>query len=158
MNTTSPSITLSDKRTDISQWFDNLVNSIRLEELQLVSGVADKVKQDFWRPLLENNNLDIALRSREMSSRLIVPELISDYLIGLRERNINLISLSLQLSDSKLLVWVVVNDDDEASGDQLFLHEAMINSKYSYYGFHISTTIMEKSDDCSTPSQYHQIF
>jgi len=54
-----------------------------LEELQLVSGVADKVKQDFRRPLLENNNLDIALRSREMSSRLIVPELISDYLIGL---------------------------------------------------------------------------
>jgi len=158
MDVMIPSTNLAAKSADISQWFDDLVSTIRVEQIQLESGIAIKEKQDFWRPFLENNSLEIAVKSREMSSRLIIPELIGHYLSGLKERNVILNSLSLQLSDSKILVWAIVNDDDEKAMDQLFLQEAVVNAKYGDYGFHISTTVMEKSDGCATPPQFHSVY
>lgn len=157
MNAMTLSSTLSENSTDIAKWFDSFVASIRVEELQLVSGIANKEKHEFWKPFLENNSLEIGSRSRENGSRLIIPELVSDYLFGIKERKVDLNSLSLQLSDSKILVWAVVNDDDEQAMDQLFLQEAVVNAKYGDYGFHISTTIVEKTDNCATPSQFQSV-
>jgi len=77
---------------------------------------------------------------------------LSNYFAGIKTRNIELKSLSFQLSDSKILVWSVVKDDDEATMNQLFLLEAEINAKYSNFGFHVSTTILEESDNCSATS------
>jgi hypothetical protein len=88
---------------------------------------------------------------------LIIPELVTDYINGFKLREIKLSSLSLQLSDLNILVWAVVNDDDEETKDQLFLLEAEVNAKYSDYGLYISTTIMEKSDNCAIPSQFHPV-
>ncbi len=149
-----PSPNTANKSADTTQWFDNLVTTIRSEQLQLESGIADKEKQAFWKPMMENNSLQIALTTREMSSRLIIPELIINYLNGLKTRVVDINSLSFQMSDSKILVWAIVNDDDEDSMDQLFLQEAEINAKFAEYGFHVSTTIMEKSDNCTTPPQF----
>jgi hypothetical protein len=109
-------------------------------------------KQDFWKPFLENNMLEIARKNRESSGMLIISDLLANYFAGIKTRNIELKSLSFQLSDSKILVWSVVKDDDEATMDQLFLLEAEINAKYGEYGFHVSTTILEESDNCSATS------
>lgn len=157
MNAMTLSPILSENSTDIAKWFDSFVASIRVEELQLVSGIANMEKREFWKPFLENNSLEIGSRSRENGSRLIIPELVSDYLYGIKQRKVDLNSLSLQLSDSKILVWAVVNDDDEQAMDQLFLQEAVVNAKYGDYGFHISTTIVEKTDNCAIPSQFQSV-
>ncbi|MEI6143797.1 MAG: hypothetical protein WCP85_31245 [Mariniphaga sp.] len=157
MNTITLSPALTENSTDISKWFDGFVAAIRADELQLVSGVADNKKREFWKPFLENNSLVIGARSRESGSMLIIPDLVADYLYKIRAQKIELVSLSLQLSDSKILVWAVVNDEDEQAMDQLFLQEAAINAKYGDYGFHISTTIVEKSDNCQTPSQFQPV-
>jgi len=158
MDAIMPSPNIADKNADITQWFDNLVASLRGEQLQLESGIADKEKQAFWKPMMENNSLQIAVTTREMSSRLIIPELIINYLNGLKKRTVDISSLSFQMSDSKILVWAIVNDDDEDSMDQLFLQEAEVNAKFAEYGFHVSTTIMEKSDNCTTPPQFHPVY
>ncbi len=157
MATSSPVSTLSEKSSDISKWFDELVSSIRVEEMQIVTGIAPKEKQDFWKPFLENNMLEIARKNRESSSMLIIPDLLANYFAGIKLRNIELKSLSFQLSDSKILVWTVVKDDDEATMDQLFLLEAEINAKYGNFGFHVSTTILEESDNCTVPSQFKSV-
>jgi hypothetical protein len=149
---------IADKNATITQWFDNLVASIRGEQLQLESGIADREKQAFGNPIMENNSLQIALTSREMSSRLVIPQLIINYLNGLKKRTVEINSLSFQMSDSKILVWAVVNDDDEDSMDQLFLQEAEVNAKFAEYGFHVSTTIMEKSGNCATPPHFHSVY
>lgn len=148
---------LKDRNLDVSKWFDNFVASLRAEELQLVSGIANQEKKEFWKSVLENNNLELAYKSREMSSMMIIPDLLSHYILGLKKRNVALNSISLQLSDSKILVWAVVPNDDENAMNQLFLEEAVINAKYCDSGFHISTTIMEESDNCETPSQFQPL-
>lgn len=152
----TPTIDIPTKSTDTSKWFDNLIASIRSEEIQLVCGIATQEKKDFWKPFFEDNHLEIAKRSRESASILLIPNLLADYVNGIKRRKIDLVSLSFQLSDSIILVWAVVNDDDELSMDNLFLQEAEVNAKYCDHGFHISTTIMEKSDNCPTPSHFQQ--
>lgn len=42
-----------------------------------------------------------------------------------------------------------VAEDDEDAIDQLILSEAKINSTYSKYGFHLSTTVVETSGSVS---------
>jgi hypothetical protein len=153
----TPVSTLTEKSADISKWFDELVSSIRVEEMQIVTGIAPKEKQDFWKPFLENNMLEIARKNRESSGMLIIPDLLANYFAGIKTRNIDLKSLSFQLSDSKILVWSVVKDDDEATMDQLFLLEAEINAKYGNFGFHVSTTILEESDNCTVPPQFNSV-
>ena len=64
MTSMTPFTTLSEKSADISKWFDELVSSIRVEEMQIVDGIAPKEKQDFWKPFLENNMLEIAHKTR----------------------------------------------------------------------------------------------
>lgn len=152
----TPTLEISNKNIDISNWFDHFVASIRSEEIQLVSGIASQEKNDFWKPIFENNHFEIAKRNRETASMLLIPKLFTDYVNGIKSRSVNLISLSFQLSDSIILVWAVVNDDDEQSMDSLFLQEAEVNAKYSDHGFHISTTIMEKSDNCLIPSHFQK--
>ena len=73
--------------------------------------------------------LEIARKNRESSGMLIIPDLLANYFGGIKTRNIELKSLSFQLSDSKILVWSVVKDDGEATMDQLFLFEAEVNAK-----------------------------
>ena len=150
---------LASKSTDgnmnnISSWFDHFVASIRADELLLETGLADEDKRGFWKPLIEADMMEIGIRSREVGSKLIITKLLSNYITGITKRGVDLCSLSLQLSNSSILVWAVVNDDDEKSMNQLFLQEAETNATFSEYGFHISTTIMEKSDNYSVPNQF----
>jgi hypothetical protein len=67
------------------------------------------------------------------------------------------VSLALQLSESKLLVWAVIKDDDELCENQLFLAEAAVNSRFYQYGFHISTTLVEESDSCKIPNHFIEV-
>jgi len=147
---------ITDRKEDISYWFDKLVSSIRTDELQLVTNIAPKDVKDFWKPFIEDNHLEIAKRSKESAFMLLIPDLLTDYIGGIKKREIDILSLSFQLSDSAILVWATVNDDDERAMDQLFLQEAEVNSKFDQYGLNISSTILEESDNCPTPPQFQK--
>ncbi|MDP3431909.1 MAG: hypothetical protein Q8T04_02950 [Bacteroidota bacterium] len=152
----NPTLNVTGKDTETSKWFDTFVASIRVDEIKLKSGIASQEMKEFYKPLIENNFLEIAKNGRYAASVILIPFLITDYINGIKERDINLRSLSFQLSDSIILVWAVVNDDDEQAMDRLFLQEAEVNAKYKGHGFHISTTIMEVSDNCATPSHFQK--
>ena len=58
------------------------------------------------------------------------------------------------LSNSKLLVWSEIEDNDEDMEDALLIAEAKVNGKYQKDGFYINSTIVEKSDNLSIPNHY----
>ena len=131
---------------NFSKWFDELVSSIRVDEMQIITGVDPQEKQDFLKLFSENNFLDIVRKNSEGTGMLIILDLLANYFKGIKTRCIEFKLLSCQLSDSRILVYSVVKDDDEATMDQLFLLEAEVNAKYGNLGFHVSTTILEESD------------
>ena len=63
----------------------------------------------------------------------------------------------MALSDSKILVWAVVDDNDEKTEDALIIAEAKVNGKYYEKGFYLNSTIIEKSDNLSVPPHYQKI-
>lgn len=67
------------------------------------------------------------------------------------------LKLALGLSESKILVWSEIKDDDEETEDALLLIEAKINGKYRPFGFYVNSTIIEESDRISIPPHYQTI-
>ena len=89
--------------------------------------------------------------------KLTVSDLINDYVLGFKELNINLVSISYFTYDSKILIWAVVHDYDELGIDQLFILESIINSNYIDYGFRLTTIIMKADSEFPAPSQFRTI-
>ena len=52
----------------------------------------------------------------------------------------------------------ISGDDDTENEERLFKAEAVVNAKYYQYGFHLSLTIVEKSDEISVPPHFVTIF
>ena len=62
--------------------------------------------------------------------------------------------MALDLSDSKILAWVELFDDDEESEDNLIISEAKVNAEFEKFGFKISTTYVEVCDKLNVPPHY----
>ena len=149
------------KTEDVSlnqdKWFEELIASIRVDQLQLDSGVASDSKKGFYQTMMEGNTLKLAQIGRETSTQQFVLNIVKDYFEEFKSRKIKPLHLGLELNDASILVWAEINDEDEQAERDLILAEAMINAKYSSYGFYISSTIVEKSDRLSVPSHYQKV-
>lgn len=144
------------KQTDdlVESWFDEFVGTIRAEQLQLQTSVASQEKKDFWSLMISGNQNEILHQGRTATSIHFIQSIILEFLRELNERGCKPLKLAFDLSDAKILVWAVINDDDELTEDKLLLSEAKVNAHYYKYGFHISSTILENSDHYPIPSHY----
>ncbi|MGM0581720.1 MAG: hypothetical protein ACQETL_13625 [Bacteroidota bacterium] len=94
---------------------------------------------------------------RNKSSQYFIEKVVKEFLSELNSRNVTTNQLAFDLSDAKILVWAEIEDFDETSEDGLILSEAKVNSHFSDFGFHISSTIIEKSDNLPVPPHYASI-
>ena len=107
--------------------------------------------------LLKEDISEIFSEMRNLSSQFFIEELIKEFISELNERKVNTNQLAFDLSDAKVLVWAEIDDFDEKSEDGIILAEAKTNSKFAKYGFHISSTIIEKEDNLSVPPHYSSV-
>lgn len=111
------------------------------------------MKQEFEMTTEEKAMSDI----RESSSKFFIQSILKDYLQELKAHRRKPLKLAMALSDSKILVWAVINDNDEQTEDALLISEAKVNGKYYERGFYLNSTIVEKSDCLKTPPHYQTI-
>jgi len=83
--------------------------------------------------------------------------LVHSYFLELMERKGVPNRLALDISDSKILVWAEIENDDDSVECALILSAAKANANFSKYGVHISSTIVEKRDNLIIPKQYKEI-
>ena len=138
-------------------WFDDLIGSLRADELLLEKDMASEEKKKMYSTLFNGDERELNASSRSASSVYFIKNLVFDYFDELKAYNRQPLKLALELSDAKILVWAEVEDDDEDTEDALILAEAKANAKYSAYGFHISSTIIEKSDRLPVPPHYQTV-
>lgn len=141
----------SQKRDD---WFERMLNSLQVDYLQLQTDTADEEKKRMYDIMINGKYSEMFSDMRRTSSQFFIEQLIKEYLNELKKRQVTPKQIAFDLSDAKVLVWTEINDSDENSEDGLILAEAKINAKYSKYGFHISSTIVENSDNISVPPHY----
>jgi hypothetical protein len=149
--------TISDRSSKQDEWFEGLINSIRADQLQLQTKTADEEKARMYNNFIEGRHSEMFSEMRNLSSQFFIEELIKEFISELNERKVHTNQLAFDLSEAKVLVWAEINDFDEKSEDGLILAEAKTNAKFSKYGFHISSTIIEKEDKLSVPPHYSSI-
>jgi hypothetical protein len=142
----------NDKKQE--QWFEKLINSIKVDQLALETKTADKAKERLYNNLIEGKHLEMFSDMRKHSSQYFIEELVIEYISEINKRNVKFNELAFDLTDAKIHVWAEIDDEDESSEDGLFLAEAYANAKFLDYGTYISTTIVEKSDSIPLPSHY----
>lgn len=95
---------------------------------------------------------------KKTSSSFFIKNLIDSYFIELGERRARPNRVALELSNSKVLVWAEIENDDELTEDALILSAAKVNYAFSTFGFHISSTIVEVGDKLNVPKHYKEVF
>lgn len=150
--------TQSEVSTDIlDQWFSNMIDHLRVDHFMLQTHSATKEKEDFYRAFVHNDTNKIFSGMRSDSSQFFISSLVVDYLNELKSAGKNPLKLALGISDSKILVWSEIEDNDEEMEDLLLLTEAKVNGKYHPKGFYVNSTIIEQSDKLPIPPHYQTI-
>jgi hypothetical protein len=148
---------LNRQTTEIEVWFNTLVAQLQSDQLQLESNIASPEKKDLYSTLMTGKDEEFAELMREKSTIYFIEKIIVDYLTELKTRSCEPLKLALELSNSQVLVWAEIKDDDEKTEKDLILAEAKVNVKYDKFGFYVSSTIIEESDQLNIPAQYKPI-
>lgn len=145
-------------QADLDNWFETFIGYLKADHFILTSGVASEDKRNMYKALIFNDEIELAKNTRKMSTKLFIKSLVKDYLTELSVQKNLPLKLAFGLSDSKILVWSEIEDNNEQMEDALLIAEAKVNGKYHNQGFYINSTIIEKSDNLSIPPHYQKIY
>ncbi len=148
---------VQNQPNNVQQWFDEMVTNLRYDQTLLEIDVLEENKKSIYNTLISGNQDMISHLGRQASTAYFISKIVSDYFKELVKTKSKPKKIALELSDSKILVWAEVSEDDEVMEDGLILTEAKINAEYSKYGFHISSTIVEDCDGLPIPSHYKSV-
>jgi hypothetical protein len=137
------------------RWFSDFISHLNADHFMLATDTASEDTKKFYDAFINEDEVAMSKLVRQQTSMSFIKRLIYDYLKELKQRKTPL-RLALSLSDSKILVWAEIENDDEVAEDALLLAEAKINAAYSQYGFYVDSTILEKRDNISTPPPHFQ--
>lgn len=151
----------TSKQTDLlsksDQWFEKLMHSIEADKILMDTKTADPEKAQFYHKMIDGNHREMVHSVYEMGIKYFVSEIVNEYINNLKIKKVQPLNLAFDLSDSQVLVWAEINDDDESTENILILNEAKVNAKYSDFGFSLSSTIVENGDNIPVPSHYYKL-
>lgn len=145
------------KKISQDAWFDDLVGTIRLDEQLLKNDLIDPEKKQMYHKLIEGNMEALSIDARNMSTQYFIAGLVNNYIKELSILSQNPKKLGLELSNSKVLVWAEIYDNDDETEKALILAQAKVNAQYDKFGFTISSTIIEECDQLEIPNHYHNV-
>ena len=157
MSNTSPSLTNNDVNEKMENWFENLVAGIRKDHLMLETNTAPENTTNLYNTLMNGTQTELFATTRGASSKYFIQTLLNDYFAELKKYKRSPLKMALDLSDAKVLVWAEIEDNDEETENTLILSEAKANAKYAAYGFYITSTIVDKTDNLAIPNHYQKV-
>lgn len=152
METLSSFSILKEEEQKRELWFEEFINSIKVHKLQLDTKTASKEIDNLYRAAIDGNLDRIALLNNEAINQYFTTKIIIDF-IDLLNDNLP-IKLAFDYKGSEILVWAEIPDNDSEFEKKLILSEAKVNAKYHDYGFDITSTIVEASDNFNVPIHY----
>ncbi|HQW96444.1 MAG TPA: hypothetical protein PLU58_11605 [Saprospiraceae bacterium] len=141
----------------IDTFFNKLISAFQADHFMIKEDIAHEHTKKMYHDLIHGNELELARRAREQSTMTYITNILTDYLSEVASFKNKPQGLHFGLSDSKILVWAIVKDDDEETEDNLLMAEAKVNSTYYNHGFYLTSTILEESDKIPPPPHYSEI-
>lgn len=135
-------------------WFTELIHGIKSDKLMLETGVASEGTKNLYKNMIDGNVLELSKQTQSAFNHVIIKDVVVDFVKELISRGQSDVSLSFNVSGSKVLVWAEIKDNDDNAESGLFLSEAKVNAKYREFNYSINTTIVEESDFLTSPPHY----
>lgn len=132
-----------------------MVATLKTHELMLETNIASSNVQSMYDVFVNGNTNDIAIQGKMNAQVHFVRGILIEYL-SLLDKNLPS-KLAAYFTDSEVLVWAEIADNDEEMEKMLLVAEAKINAKYHQFGFAMETTIVEKSDNFNIPNHYQTL-
>lgn len=146
-----------DQTKGTEVWFDTMVANLRYDQTLLENEILEEDKKKVYDALISGDQDFMHNYARQTSSAFFITNMVEAYFKELIQVKSKPNKIALELSNSKILVWVEIVEDDQLMEDALILAEAKINAYFSKYGFHISSTIVEDSDSLDVPEHYKNV-
>ena len=147
----------SPHQQQIADWFENLIADIRVDQVQIETGVADIDKTQLYHSLISGKEDEVFKRIRFETSQFLIERVVKAFIAELSSRKALPEKLAFALTPSTIMVWAEINDDDERVEDGILLSESKANAFAKQYDFALDTMIVEKSDRLDVPSHYHSV-
>lgn len=138
----------------LDNWFGDFISQIKVDHLLMTNEIAPPATKKFYDAIINGDEGSVVSQMRNTSSSYFIKKILVEYVKELTDNGHLPLRLAFGLSDSKLLVWSEIEDDNEDMENALLIAEAKVNGAYQKNGFYISSTIIEKSDNLSVPAHY----
>lgn len=136
------------------EWFDEIIHNLKVDKFTISAGVASEETNQFYDVLKSGDALEIYLLHKNLSEKLIIKNILNFYYHQLIEQNVDFEKVAFDFTNTELLAWFEIKDNDEQSEDKILMAEAITNAKFYQAGFTVSAMIVEKSDFIKIPSHY----
>lgn len=143
---------IPDIQVSRSEWFDNLIATLKTHELQLETNTAPEEMKQFYSSIMGDNLDEMFKMQKAAAQKYFVGKIIVDFL-KLLDKNIPQ-KLAFDFNDSEVLVWAEIEDNNEAQEKMLTRAESKINASFHPYGFDMETMIVESGDNVPIPNHY----
>lgn len=147
----------NDLTLKVDKWFGDIIDHIKVDHFLISNDAATGDTKNFYDDLIHGDGSNLIINMRRDSTRFFITKIINDYINELKSSGKFPVKLAMGLSDSKLLIWSEIKDNDEETENALLIAEAKVNGKYYDNGFYINSTIIESSDNLPIPPHYQTI-
>ena len=144
-------------QNNVDRWFDSAVADLKFDRTLYEFDILEEERKKIYDALISGDQEPLHAVNRQYSHIYFLNKMLMSYFKEITKSSSAPEKLALELSDSKVLVWAEIKEDDEEMEDTLILAEAKINAAFSDKGFSISSTIVEDCDKLKVPGHYKKV-
>ena len=151
-------LTTHSARTKQDQWFEEIIQQLRIDQLQLQTNTASRAKRERYETLIAGDPEQLLLQQQASVTRHFVGNLVRDFVQRAIPHLPRIQRLAATANDAEVLMWIELKAEDELLEDQLTLIEAEVNAAFHDRGYDLDLMIVEAEDGLSKPAHYVEIY
>ncbi len=142
----------SEKLLTHNDWFNGIIAKLREDQSMIQDNTAPSDVKSFYNTFLVGTTDEMAHQSKRLSHSYFIANIVTKYIQTIRLTMPE--QLAFAYTDSEILVWAELKDDDWATERQLILAAAKINAEYHRFGYDVTNVFVEESDNLLIPNHY----
>lgn len=133
-------------------WFNGIIAKLREDQSMINDNSAPDDVKKLYNTFLAGTTDEIIHQGKRMSHSYFVTNIVAKFVQLIQEFMPE--QLAFAYSDSEVLVWAELKNDDWDTERKLILAAAKVNAEYHKFGYDITNVFVEECDNLSIPNHY----
>ncbi|MBE2254701.1 MAG: hypothetical protein IAE65_00745 [Ignavibacteria bacterium] len=143
-----------------NEFFNKLIHSIQVDKDCYGQKILNPIAQEKYNRLIEENEtnlIEILDKHSQKKDESDFAKLIWNFIVLLSKNKVKLIKLGFDKSDSNILIWAILPDEDEKNENKFIASVSKANAE-NESKFYLDAVWFEKEDNLKLPSNFIEIF